>query len=250
MMKHILITGGGTGIGRALAERFAAKGWRVTIVGRRLELLQEVARDYPDKISIISADVGSIQDRQKIVAEAKGTLDLLVHNAAVLGPVGPILDQSPEDWKSHMATNVEGPLFLTQALLPNLVENSRVVNISSGAAHQGIPGWGMYCTSKAALFMLGQLLKDELAQRNIWFGSVRPGIVDTPMQAEIRALEPENFPMVEQFRQYKATGALVTSELVAQYLEWLLLEVSGPQLGEREWDIRDAEWQSAWQKLV
>jgi NAD(P)-dependent dehydrogenase (short-subunit alcohol dehydrogenase family) len=250
MMKHILITGGGTGIGRALAERFAAKGWRVTIVGRRLELLQEVARDYPDKISIISADVGSIQDRQKIVAEAKGTLDLLVHNAAVLGPVGPILDQSPEDWKSHMATNVEGPLFLTQALLPNLVENSRVVNISSGAAHQGIPGWGMYCTSKAALFMLGQLLKDELAQRNIWFGSVRPGIVDTPMQAEIRALEPENFPMVEQFRQYKATGALVTSELVAQYLEWLLLEVSGPQLGEREWDIRDAEWQSAWQKLA
>ncbi|MGA1721366.1 MAG: SDR family NAD(P)-dependent oxidoreductase [bacterium] len=250
MMKHILITGGGTGIGRALAERFAAKGWRVTIVGRRLELLQEVARDYPDKISIISADVGRNQDRQKIVAEAKGTLDLLVHNAAVLGPVGPILDQSPEDWKSHMATNVEGPLFLTQALLPNLVENSRVVNISSGAAHQGIPGWGMYCTSKAALFMLGQLLKDELAQRNIWFGSVRPGIVDTPMQAEIRALEPENFPMVEQFRQYKATGALVTSELVAQYLEWLLLEVSGPQLGEREWDIRDAEWQSAWQKLV
>ena len=249
-MKHILITGGGTGIGRALAERFAAKGWRVTIVGRRLELLQEVARDYPDKISIISADVGSIQDRQKIVAEAKGTLDLLVHNAAVLGPVGPILDQSPEDWKSHMATNVEGPLFLTQALLPNLVENSRVVNISSGAAHQGIPGWGMYCTSKAALFMLGQLLKDELAQRNIWFGSVRPGIVDTPMQAEIRALEPENFPMVEQFRQYKATGALVTSELVAQYLEWLLLEVSGPQLGEREWDIRYAEWQSAWQKLA
>lgn len=249
-MKHILITGGGTGIGRALAERFAAKGWRVTIVGRRLELLQEVARDYPDKISIISADVGSIQDRQKIVAEAKGTLDLLVHNAAVLGPVGPILDQSPEDWKSHMATNVEGPLFLTQALLPNLVENSRVVNISSGAAHQGIPGWGMYCTSKAALFMLGQLLKDELAQRNIWFGSVRPGIVDTPMQAEIRALEPENFPMVEQFQQYKATGALVTSELVAQYLEWLLLEVSGPQLGEREWDIRDAEWQSAWQKLA
>ena len=249
-MKHILITGGGTGIGRALAERFAAKGWRVTIVGRRLELLQEVARDYPDKISIISADVGSIQDRQKIVSEAKGTLDLLVHNAAVLGPVGPILDQSPEDWKSHMATNVEGPLFLTQVLLLKLVENSRVVNISSGAAHQGTPGWGMYCTSKAALFMLGQLLKDELAQRNIWFGSVRPGIVDTPMQAEIRALEPENFPMVEQFRQYKATGALVTSELVAQYLEWLLLEVSGPQLGEREWDIRDAEWQSAWQKLA
>ena len=250
MKKHILITGGGTGIGRALAKRFADKGWLVTIVGRRVELLKEVAQEHPNKIISISADVGKIQDREKIVAEAKGTLDLLVHNAAVLGPVGPILDQNPEDWRTHMAINVEGPLFLTQALLPNLVENSRVVHISSGAAHQGIPGWGMYCTSKAALLMLGQLLKDELAQRNIWFGSVRPGIVDTPMQAEIRSLEPENFPMVEQFRQYKATGSLVTSELVAQYLEWLLLEISGPQLGEREWDIRDAEWQSTWQKLA
>ena len=82
---------------------------------------------------------------------------------------------------------------MTQALLPNLVENSRVVHISSGAAHSGIPGWGMYCTSKAALFMLGKLLKDELAQRNIWFGSVRPGIVDTPMQAEIGPLNQKTF---------------------------------------------------------
>ena len=219
MNKHILITGGGTGIGRALAERFAKKGWLVTIVGRRLNLLQEVAQENPDKITSITADVGKIQDRQKIVNEAKGTLDLLVHNAAVLGPVGPILDQNPENWRTHMATNVEGPLFLTQALLPNLVQNSRVIHISSGAAHQGIPGWGMYCTSKAALYMLGQLLKDELAQRNIWFGSVRPGIVDTPMQEEIRTLNPENFPRVEQFRQYKETGALVTSELVTQYFE-------------------------------
>jgi len=202
MNKHILITGGGTGIGRALAERFAKKGWLVTIVGRRLNLLQEVAQENPDKITFISADVGKIQDRQKIVNEAKGTLDLLVHNAAVLGPVGPILEQNPENWRTHMATNVEGPLFLTQALLPNLVQNSRVIHISSGAAHQGIPGWGMYCTSKAALYMLGQLLKDELAQRNIWFGSVRPGIVDTPMQEEIRNLDPEYFPRVEQFRQY------------------------------------------------
>jgi NAD(P)-dependent dehydrogenase (short-subunit alcohol dehydrogenase family) len=248
MKKHLMITGGGTGIGRALAVRFADKGWQVTIVGRRSELLQEVVSEYPESIRAIAADVGKKEDRQKIVSEAQETIDLLVHNAAVLGPVGPVLNQNLEDWRSHMATNVEGPLFLTQAFLSNLIENSRVIHISSGAAHHGIAGWGMYCTSKAALFMLGQLLKDELAQRNIWFGSVRPGIVDTPMQAEIRGLAHENFPMVEQFRQYKVTGALVTSELVAQYLEWLLLEVSGPQLGEKEWDIRDMEWHHAWQK--
>ena len=82
MKKQILITGGGTGIGRALGERFAAKGWQVTIVGRRSDLLEEVVNEYPDRIKAISADVGKIQDRQKIVDEAKETLHLLVHNAA------------------------------------------------------------------------------------------------------------------------------------------------------------------------
>ena len=70
MKKQILITGGGTGIGRALAERFAGKDWQVTIVGRRSDLLEEVVNEYPDRIKAISADVGKIQDRQKIVAEA------------------------------------------------------------------------------------------------------------------------------------------------------------------------------------
>ena len=83
----------------------------MTIVGRRSDLLEEVVNEYPDRIKAISADVGKIEDRQKIVDEAKETLNLLVHNAAVLGPVGPILAQNLEDWRSHMATNVEGPLF-------------------------------------------------------------------------------------------------------------------------------------------
>jgi NAD(P)-dependent dehydrogenase (short-subunit alcohol dehydrogenase family) len=64
-------------------------------------------------------------------------MHLLLHNAAVLGPVGSLLEVSPKDWRSHMASNVEGPLFLTQQLLPKLVVDSRVIQISSDAAHQG-----------------------------------------------------------------------------------------------------------------
>ena len=108
----------------------------------------------------------------------------------------------------------------------------------------------MYCTSKATLLMLGQILKNELAKQGIWFGNVIPGNVDTPMQAEIRAIDPEIMPMVEQWRQYKATGALFEPEFVAQFLEWLLLEVHDAQLGEKEWNIRDSEWQHASQRLV
>ena len=212
--------------------------------------MQDVVSQYPDSIRAVSADVGKHEDRQIITSQVQEPLHLLVHNAAVLGPVGPLLEVSLADWRSHMATNVEDPLFLTQELSPKLVEDSRVIHMSSGAAHQGKKGIGLYCTSKATLFMLGQILKDELAKQRIWFGTVIPGQVNTPMQAEIRAIDPEIVPMVEQWREYKTTGSLLKPEFVAQFLEWLLLEVHGAQLGEREWNIRDSEWQHASQRLA
>ena len=135
--KHVLITGGGTGIGRALAKRFAAKGWQVIIVGRRSEFLQDDVSQYQDSIRAITAGVGKHGDRQIISCKVQEPLHLLVHNATVLGPVGPLLEVSLKDWRSHMASNVEGPLFLTQQLLPKMVEGSRIIEISGGAAYQG-----------------------------------------------------------------------------------------------------------------
>ena len=98
--------------------------------------------------------------------------------------------------------------------------------------------------------MLGQILKDELAKQGVWFGTVIPGQVDTPMQAEIRAIDPEIMPMVEQWREYKTTVALFEPEFFVQFLEWLLLEVHGARLGEREWNISDSEWQHASKRLA
>ena len=98
--------------------------------------------------------------------------------------------------------------------------------------------------------MLGQILKDELGKQGVWFGTVIPGQVITPMQAEIRAIDPEMMPIVEQWREYKTTGFLFKPEFVAQFLGWLLLDVNGAQLGEREWNIRNSEWQHASQRLA
>ena len=212
--------------------------------------MQDVVSQYPDSIRAITADVGKYEDRPIITFQVIEPLHLLVHNVAVLGPVGSLLDVSLEDWRSHIASNVEGPLFLTQELLPKPVEGSRVIHSSSGAAHQGKKGIGLYCTAKAALFMLGKILKDELAKQGVWFGTVIPGQGDTPMQAEIRAIDPEMMPIVEQWREYKTTGSLSKPEFVAQFLGWLLLEVNGAQLGEREWNIHDSEWQHASQRLA
>ena len=85
----------------------------------------------------MTAGVGKHGDRQIISYKFQEPLHLLLHNAAVLGPIGPLLEVSLKDWRSHMASNVEGPLFLTQQLLPKLVEGSRVIQISSNATHQG-----------------------------------------------------------------------------------------------------------------
>ena len=95
--EHILITGGGTGIGRVLAKRFAAKGWQVIIVGRRPELLQDVVSQNPDSIRAITADVGKHEDHQIITSLVQEFLHLLVHNVAILGPVGPLLKVGLED---------------------------------------------------------------------------------------------------------------------------------------------------------
>eukprot|EP00957_Ditylum_brightwellii_P005530 424079-Ditylum_brightwellii.AAC.1 len=91
-----------------------------------------------------------------------------------------------------MAVNMEGPLFLTQALLPKLkaatttIGGARVLHISSGASQKPYRGWGPYCTSKAGLNMIYRVLREELQPHNIHVGSVRPGVVDTPMQDQAR----------------------------------------------------------------
>ena len=170
-MKEIaIVTGGGTGIGKALAIELAEKhNMDVLIVGRRPEPLKETAGLKADKITYCQADVGTELGRINVVDRINANLrvKLLVHNAALLKPVTSITNIKPDEWRNHMAINVEAPLFLSQALLDKM-NNSRILHISSGAAHRAVAGWAAYCTSKAALFMLYQVMNAELNKRNIF----------------------------------------------------------------------------------
>ena len=239
-MKDIaVITGGGTGIGKALAIELAQKhDMDVLIIGRRLHPLQETANAQPDKITYCAADVGTESGREKILKCITHDLNIkfLVQNAAILGPVKSIADLKLEDWRNHMAINVEGPLFLSQLLLPKM-NNSRILHISSGAAHRALAGWAAYCSSKAALFMLYQVMNIELNERNIYVGSVRPGVVDTPMQILLRKSDPEAFPDLPLFNQYNEEGKLIPIETVAQFLAGILLKTDNKEFSEKEWDI-------------
>ena len=157
-----LVTGGGSGVGRALAILLAGSGTRVTIVGRRAEALDETRRLASkrgiDGITAVAADVSTMAGREEIAtsfATEQFRMDksaekvCLVHNAAVTGDLATIDGLDPENFRAAMATNVEGPLFLTQQMLPRMAEGSRVLHLSSGSAHRGTAGMVPYCASKA-----------------------------------------------------------------------------------------------------
>jgi NAD(P)-dependent dehydrogenase (short-subunit alcohol dehydrogenase family) len=147
-----IITGGGSGIGAALAKRLVSRSQKVLIVGRTSNTLLETKNECtnPGLIRTVVADVSLPEGRKAIVdsLDENEIVDNLVHNAAILEPVGPLVEVKPQEWMKHMATNVDGPLFLTQSLLPYLMnkdENndrgSRILHVSSGAAHYAYRGW-------------------------------------------------------------------------------------------------------------
>jgi NAD(P)-dependent dehydrogenase (short-subunit alcohol dehydrogenase family) len=220
----------------------------VIAVGRRPQPLESLRASHPDAVVAVSADVGTEAGRLAIAETVSGAaLNLLVHNAAVLEPAGPLAEMSLEAWREHQAINLEGPLFLTQALLPRLESGSRILHISSGAAHTAIQGWAAYCMSKTALHMGYQCWRNELQARSVLVGSVRPGVVDTPMQEAIRDFDETAFPLVEKFRAFKADGELEPPERVACFLGWLLLKAPEATFTAQELDIRDETLWSNWE---
>ncbi len=243
MSNWAIVTGAGSGIGRALSVELARSyGLHVLAVGRHLTTLQETQKLFPDFIEPLAADVSRDEDRAKIARRMSGeNIRFVIHNAAVLQPVKPLKDVSLEAWRAHFAINVEGPLFLTQKLLPLLAKGSRILHISSGAAHHAYAGWGAYCTSKAALYMLYQVLNLELHEQGIFVGSVRPGVVDTPMQDQVRQASKDVFPALDRFIQLRKEGKLFAPERVAKFIGKLLTATTDETFISREWDIREHE---------
>ena len=201
----------------------------------------------PSSVTIVQADISDQNDRMKIVSSLEDNkLNFLVHNAAVLDPIGSLTEMKLESWRNHLSINLDGPVFLTQALLPCFAKESRILHISSGAAHQAIQGWAAYCVSKAALHMSYLCWKDELAGQGILVGSARPGIVDTPMQELIREQRAHDFPRVEEFKEMKANNQLFPVDKVGQFLKWLLLYASPEKFSGDELDIRDESILKEW----
>lgn len=186
--KTILVTGAGSGIGRAVALRLVAEGATVLGVGRSLEKLRETGRGgpAPHRFQAYAADLTDPDQISALVAglTAGGCsrLDGLVNNAGVYRP-GRVADTSLADFELTMAANLRAPLWLLREALPLLrqARGASVLNISSTLAYQPGRGAIVYAMSKAALLMLTRCAALELAPEGIRCNAISPGVVETPI---------------------------------------------------------------------
>jgi NAD(P)-dependent dehydrogenase (short-subunit alcohol dehydrogenase family) len=177
-----IVTGGGSGIGRATARRFADEGAGVLVVGRTRARLDETAVGRSG-IRCLAADITAPGGPAQVVAAALaafGRVDVLVNNAAIRHPaaLGSIDRESAE---RQFATNLLTPIFLTQQVLPHITSGGVVVNVTSNPPDRGWPDSSVYGASKVALDFLTRTWALELAPRGIRVVSVAPGVTEAPL---------------------------------------------------------------------
>lgn len=184
-MKVALVTGGGTGIGAAVARRLAAEGYAVVVTGRRAAPIEEIAAEI-DGLAVV-ADAGLVDDAERAVRETVerfGGLDALVCNAGI-GGGGSLRDLDPATWDDVLRTNLTGAFLTCRAAIDHLaVRRGSVVTISSVSGLRASPESLAYCASKAGLLMLTQCMAVDHGPEGVRVNCVAPGWVRTPMADE------------------------------------------------------------------
>jgi len=189
--KVAIVTGSDSGIGRAIAIRFAQEGAAVTINYHSNEKnageVKEQIEKAGGKATVIQGDVSTAADVQKMIegtVQAFGGLDILVNNAGIEFPHPSFLDVTEKEWDAVLDVNLKGPFLCTQAAVRQMQKagkGGRIVNISSVHEDIPMPGNSPYCAAKGGLRMLMRTLCDELAPHKITINNIGPGAIATPI---------------------------------------------------------------------
>lgn len=213
-MKQFFITGTSSGIGKALCEKALDEGHKVTGISRRNRI------DHPN-YRHLTYDLSNYDNYHLINfnVNRQASEIILVNNAGWLGEVKPLAKINPKFIERAFQINVIAPGILSKLFLEQTADTGQkrvVLNISSGAANYAVPSWSTYCASKAAIDSFTRVM--QLDHPDVRCYSIAPGIVDTEMQGEIRALENQHFPDKQRFVDYKNKGELSDPREVAAKL--------------------------------
>lgn len=236
--KRALVTGGSSGLGRAIAVRFAREGATVAITGRRADALEETARAVREAggtaVSIV-ADHSRAEDSERAVAraaEALGGLEVVVNNAGIIGFDG-IVDSNPSELHRLMDINFFGVYEVTRHAAPHLVaaaaagRGASILNVSSVAGLRPYPGLVGYCVSKAAVDMLTDVTALELAPKQVRVNAINPGVVVTNLHLATGMDDARYRAFLERSRETHPLGRPGTADEVASLAVFLSSDEAG-----------------------
>jgi 3-oxoacyl-[acyl-carrier protein] reductase len=194
--KVAIVTGGGTGIGRAVALALASAGGKVVICGRRAKPLEQTVNamdTLPGQGLAIQADAAQADAVQRVVEttiQTFGAVHILINNAGISGGDN-IHEHDIEDWDRVMAVNLRGPFLFARNVLPTMraQQNGHIINISSESGLEYYPGNGAYGVAKHGLNVLGELIQRENQAHNIRVNTICPGMVVTEMTEDRSGLD-------------------------------------------------------------
>jgi len=218
-----IVTGSTSGIGEAIARRFAAEGARVAVVGRNRERGDTVVRSITKAggtAQFFAADVTSddaVRDLLQAVIERFGTLSIVVNNAGLSVP-GTVVDITPAQWDEVFSLNVRSAYLVSHHAMPHLLTrgDGSVINISSEAGLKGLKDRAAYCAAKAALVGLTKAMAVDHSANGIRINCICPGTIETPMVSRLIDEHANPKAMKDEFLQRRLTPYLGTPEDIAE----------------------------------
>jgi NAD(P)-dependent dehydrogenase (short-subunit alcohol dehydrogenase family) len=197
--KVAIITGSGRGLGRASAIAMAREGASLVILSRTPSELRETAGKITGlggKVLSLRADVSKPKDVEKVVHQVLSRfkkIDILMNNAAIIGPLKLTFKIKEREWNQAMDINLKGVYLFSKAVIPHMIKQRRgkIINVISGLGEIVMPPFGAYSVAKAGLIHLTRFMAEELKDYDIQVNGLDPGIMDTRMQEEIRGAGSE-----------------------------------------------------------
>lgn len=191
--KVAIITGGARGIGKSISILFAKEGAKLSIISRTKEQLEKTKSEIESlngEVFVFRGDISERKTVKKFVSETienLGRIDILINNAGILGPVGPLFENDAGEWIKTIKINLIGTFLMTREVIPYMVKNKRgkILNFSGGGAVSPRPNFTSYGSSKAAVVRITETLSEELKKYNIQVNAIAPGLVKTKMVDEM-----------------------------------------------------------------